>query len=122
MSSEMPITRRLSYLVVSGDCVDGVDLDNYCYRLPYRAGPRISYQEASDLCQFHGGVLARIHSEEVYLAVFRYIKRSWYYESSVGYVQVWMGAEYNVSLFTLLCMLKLNHPNNAVACIYNIVD
>ena len=83
----------LAYLIVSELCVDGVFVDNTCYRLPYRTGPRINYQQASDLCQFHGGVLAEIPSEDVYDAVFRYVKRSWYYQPNFHDVQIWMGAE-----------------------------
>ena len=100
----MPISRGLPHLVVSGICVDGVEVDRTCYRLPYRAGPRITYDQASVICRFHGGVLAEIPTEEVYQAVFRYVKRSWYYESNFNQVQVWMGAEYNVSLLTEFCI------------------
>ena len=84
-------------------------IGNICYRLPYRAGLIINYQRVKDLCHFHGDVLAEIPTEGVYLGVFKYVKRSWYFEENTNHVEVWTGAELNVSSnFTSAVLVSYN--------------
>ena len=58
--------------------MDGVIVGNICYKLPYRVGPTVDYYTADSLCNFHGGWLAEIPTEQVYNAVYDYVKKNWY--------------------------------------------
>jgi len=71
-----------------------------CYRLPYRSGQLLSYNQARELCNFHEGDLAEIPTNEEYDAIFSYVKRSWFLEPSRNYGQVWLNSIYeSVSLY-----------------------
>ena len=39
----------------------------------------MNYERATSLCGFHGGELAEIPTEEVYVAVYDYVKANWYF-------------------------------------------
>jgi len=89
-------------------CKEGVIVGGACYWLPYRTGPKINLQKASDLCSFHGGVLAEIPSEKSYRTIFNYVKRSWYLKGGVNRVQVWLRSVYlHVSKSLIILFLSL---------------
>lgn len=75
-------------------CEGGVIVDRNCFRLPYRKGPKMNKLRSRDFCQFHGGVLAELPTQEVYQAVFDYVKRSWYLEMNMHQVHVWLDSVY----------------------------
>ena len=92
----------MKYLLVFSSCNDGKVVRSTCYKLPYRSGPYLSFQAASDLCVFHGGVLAEIPTEDAYDVIFNYVKKSWYLETNRNMVQVWLNSIYDqVSFFYL---------------------
>ena len=70
-------------------------VESTCYRLPYRSGPDLRFQEASDLCLFHGGVLAEIPTKDAYNAIFNYVKESWYLERDKNYMYIWLNSIYD---------------------------
>ena len=82
-------------------CVDGVVVGNTCYKLPYRVGVGVNYDQARSLCNFHGGALAEIPTEEVFNALYKYVKAKWYidinYPNST-WIHCWLGSSYDVSI------------------------
>ena len=60
----------------------------------------MNYERARSLCAFHGGGLAEIPSEEVYDAVYDYVKTNWYFTlngESGTVVYIWLGSSHDVS-------------------------
>ena len=91
-------------------CIDGVIIGNTCYKLIYRVGNSVTYERASSLCAFHGYGLAEIPTEEVYNAVYSYVKANWYIlldSQASTFIHIWLGSRYDVSSFTLKAVLKL---------------
>ena len=85
-------------------CMNGVVVGNICYKLPYRVGPSVDYNTAASLCTFHGGLLAEIPTEQVYNAVYDYVKKNWYTwtdNESSNIVRVWLGSSYQVGFNSL---------------------
>ena len=81
-------------------CVNGVVVGNTCYKLPYRVGVSVNYERARSLCTFHDGALAEIFTEEVFNAVYKYVKANWYIElnhHSATFIHIWLGSSYDVS-------------------------
>ena len=79
--------------------MDGVVVGNICYKLPYRVGLSVDYHTADSLCNFHGGLLAEIPTEQVYNAVYDYVKKNWYTwteNKRIKLVRVWLGSRYEV--------------------------
>ena len=77
-------------------------MGNICYKLPYRVGPSVNYYTAASMCTFHGGLLAEIPTEEVYNAVYDYMKKSWYTwttDITPNEIRVWLGSTYEVCGF-----------------------
>ena len=92
-------------------CVDGVAIDDVCYKLPYRAGPGVNFTQSNAICRFHGGELAEIPTRQVYNTVYKYIQSSWYYRISEELnnfvvINVWLGSSYNVSNHKVFRFLK----------------
>ena len=80
-------------------CMDGVVVGNICYKLPYRVDRSVNYDTAASLCTFHGGWLAEIPTEQVYNAVYDYVKKNWYTwteNKRAKLVPVWLGSRYEV--------------------------
>ena len=92
-------------------CVDGVVVGNTCYKLPYRVGVSVNYERARSLCTFHGGALAEIPNEEVFNAVYKYVKANWYidlnHHSSVS-IHIWLASSYDVSNVLKFCRLIIS--------------
>ena len=91
-------------------CIDGVVVGNTCYKLLYRVGVSVNYERAKSLCTFHGGALLEIPTEEVFKAVFDYVKANWYIELThphSAYIHCWLGSNYDVSSFVEYNELKL---------------
>ena len=64
----------------------------------------MNYERARSLCAFHGGGLAEIPTEEVYDAVYDYVKTNWYFtlnQETANFVQIWLGSSYDVSLISV---------------------
>ena len=64
----------------------------------------MNYERARSLCAFHGGGLAEIPTEEVYNAVYDYVKTNWYFtlnQETSNHVQIWLGSSYDVSLISV---------------------
>ena len=58
------------------------------------------YERASSLCAFHGYALAEIPTEEVYDAVYSYVKANWYIlldSQTSEYIDIWLDSRYDVS-------------------------
>ena len=80
-------------------CMDGVVVGNICYKLVYGVGPSVDYNTAASLCNFQGGLLAEVPTEQVYNAVYDYVKNNWYTlieKESFSYVRAWLGSTYQV--------------------------
>ena len=63
----------------------------------------MNYESARSLCAFHGGGLAEIPTEEVYDAVYDYVKTNWYFtlnQETRNYVDIWLGSSHDVSLIS----------------------
>ena len=99
-------------------CIDGVLVGNTCYKLARRVGTGMVYEAARNLCAFNGMTLAEIPSEEVYNAVYNYVKSNWYLTTNAvnrNFVRIWLGSSYRVSLhllhmtvFQLLSLVMIN--------------
>ena len=86
-------------------CLDGVAVGGKCYRLLYRVGVKVTFLQAQNLCTFHGGLVAEIPNEEVYQAVFKYIRRTWSVDLDAqnrNFVQVFLNSGYEV----IRCLLS----------------
>ena len=91
-------------------CIDGVVVGNTCYKLPYRVGVSVNYERARSLCTFQGGALAEIPTEEVFNAVYNYVKANWYIDlnhQTSAFIHIWLGSSYDVSNVFMLCKLIL---------------
>ena len=89
-------------------CFDGVVVGSTCYKLIYRVGVGVNHEKARRLCTFHGGALAEIPTEEVYNAVFDYVKTNWYIDlnhQESSFVRVWLGSSYDVSTLLRFCKI-----------------
>ena len=85
-------------------CVDGVVVGNTCYKLPYRVGVGVNYDQARSLCDFHGGILAEIPTEEVFNSLHNYVKENWYIElnhQNNTNIDCWLGSSYDVRFLLL---------------------
>ena len=82
-------------------CIDGVIVGDICFKLIYRVGVGVNFDRARSLCAFHGYGLAEITSEEVYNAIFGYVKANWYIDlgrQDVTYIHCWLGSSHDVSM------------------------
>ena len=91
-------------------CIDGVAIDDVCYKLPYRVGLGVNFTQADAICRYRGGDLAEIPTEQVYNTVYEYIKQSSYYTingDSINHarINIWLGSFYNVSNYCILSFL-----------------
>ena len=101
-------------------CLDGVVAGGKCYRLLYRVGVKVTFLQAQNLCTFHEGLVAEIPNEEVYEAVFKYIRRTWSVDLDArnrNFVQVFLSTSYQVKssftlYFALLIRCVLKHSNS----------
>ena len=64
-------------------CSDGVVVDNICYKLPYRVGVEVNFDQANAICALQGAELAEIPTRKAYYAIYNYVQSSWYY--MIGY-------------------------------------
>ena len=80
-------------------CIDGVVVGDICYKMLYKVGSGVNFEEASSLCSFHGTTLAEIPTQQVYEAILNYMKKSWFYVigQNVIAIRVWLGSSYSVS-------------------------
>ena len=82
--------------------MDGVVVGNICYKMLYKVGSGVNFDDANSLCSFHGATLAEIPTQQVYDAIFNYLRNSWFYEiaddeADYNFVNVWLNYSYNVS-------------------------
>ena len=80
-------------------CMDGVVVGNICYKMLYKVGSGVNFEEANSLCSFHGATLAEIPTQQVYEAILNYMKKSWFFEIGQSYIYIsgWLGSLYSVS-------------------------
>ena len=60
----------------------------------------MKYERARSLCAFHGGGLAEIPTEDVYVAVYDHVKTNWYFtlnDVTETVLYIWLGSSYDVS-------------------------
>jgi len=75
----------------------GVIYEDTCIRLLYIVGKEAgSWQNAGTMCQFHGGRLAEIETDQLFDQVFEYVKKSWnsHTNRDQNYVNVLLGMKY----------------------------
>ena len=80
--------------------MDGVVVGNICYKMLYKVGPGINFDDANSLCSFRRATLPEIPTQRVYEAILNYIKNSWFYEiggNNYNFVNAWLDYSYNVS-------------------------
>jgi len=75
----------------------GVIYQDTCIRLLYIVGKEAgSWSNAGTMCQFHGGRLAEIETNELFNQVYEYVKKSWnsHTNRDQNYVNVLLGMKY----------------------------
>ena len=93
------INQRISDQLNSKLTCCGLLYEGYCYKLIYRAvryGSQGGRARAAAKCAEHGGELVNIENEEMYKALYAYIKHEWlkYTDRDTDYVDVWLGSSY----------------------------
>jgi len=75
----------------------GIIYKDTCIRLLYIVGKEAgSWSNAGTMCQFHGGRLAEIETDELFDQVYEYVKKSWnsHTNRDQDYVNVLLGMKY----------------------------
>jgi len=83
--------------VAEKESCDGVIYQDTCIELLYTVGHGAeSWTTATSMCQFHGGRLAEIETDELFNQVYKYIKKSWnaHLDQDYNYVNVLLGMKY----------------------------
>ena len=56
--------------------MDGVVVGNICYKMLYKVGSGVYFGDANFLCSFHKTALAELPTQQVYNAIFSYLRNS----------------------------------------------
>jgi len=93
---KLEIEKEVLDLAEEESCA-GVIYNDTCIRLLYIVGKEAgSWSNAASMCQFHGGVLAEIETDELFNQVYEYVKKSWnsHTNRDQDYVVVLLGMKY----------------------------
>jgi len=94
--NDIEIETTVQNLAEEESCT-GVIYNNTCIRLLYIVGKEAgSWSNAESMCQFHGGRLAEIETDELFNQVYEYVKKSWnsHTNRDQDYVVVLLGMKY----------------------------